>query len=133
MRRQFVLEAIDPVTGCPGLAARFAVDEQDIFDLCAIVGSTPAEIDAGVVCDLASDVAARVESRFAVIFESGSLAVRLRPWGEHDDLPYEDHTNRELALMLREDSLSASTSYLVRRSDRVARTQCGASELCSMH
>ena len=97
---RFFLEALDSTTECPDVRSGFAVTGKELSELCALLDADPLEIDARFYY-LEADVVARLTQRFAIAFEPEEREVRLVPWNEHDALPYEVHTNRELALMLR--------------------------------
>ena len=96
---RFVLEAIDPGTGCVVMEAKVqATDASEILDILA--PDARSVVLAGAECDLEGDEVERFNARFNLAFEPGALAVRLRPACRLDDLPYRVHTGRELTLML---------------------------------
>lgn len=98
-RRWFVLQALDPITDCAVLEARFAVT--DLSQLRAVLGSM-AEDDPGLHCgyDLDPDEVCAVTQAFGVAFDPGERDLRLDPWHSIRDVPYLVHTAYELALML---------------------------------
>lgn len=108
-RRRFVLEAIDPVTGCIATHAAFSV--ADVKELCGIVEPDATEIGEGSTYELSPEALQLLKDRFEVSFEPGSLSVQLRSWCPLDDLPYKIHTGRELALMLRGEKPLAVFSH----------------------
>jgi hypothetical protein len=99
MPRWFVLQAADPVTGCPMLETRFRVS--DVAKLRAIVGSSDAE-DPDFRCgySLEPEQLAEIGRSFGAHFASGDHEVTLVPWHSIREAPYLIHTEFELALML---------------------------------
>ena len=75
---RFVLEAIDPGTGCVVMEAKVqATDASEILDILA--PDARSVVLAGAECDLEGDEVERFNARFNLAFEPGALAVRLRP------------------------------------------------------
>lgn len=98
-RRWFVLQAMDPVTGCPVLETRLNVP--DLEALRAVLGSV-AEDDPGLdrwyhldPCEVRA-----VAEAFGVAFDPGGRDVMLDSWHPIREVPYLVHTGFELALML---------------------------------
>jgi hypothetical protein len=96
---RFIIEAFDPETDCSVVEARV-----DPANAAAVMDLLPpdvrATLQAGASWDLERDEVARIKARVDLRLESGSLPVRIRPAYPHDELPYQVHTGRELALML---------------------------------
>jgi hypothetical protein len=98
--RRFVLEAIDPQTECVSMEVKFEITEpSEIGDL--IGSDAAAAVLEGADCDLEPDEVGKFRTRFNLAFEPGDLTVRLRTTSHLDDLPYQVHTGRELAFMLK--------------------------------
>ncbi|HKT73699.1 MAG TPA: hypothetical protein VJQ47_12465 [Steroidobacteraceae bacterium] len=95
---RFVLEAINPTTGCIATDAAFEVD--DLEQLRSCLGPRAADFDPQGEYLLEEADAGRLVQRFNVEFDPGLLPTTIRPWAVVDDLPYKVHTNRELDLML---------------------------------
>jgi hypothetical protein len=95
----FVLEAIDPQTECVAMEAEFQATElSEVLDL--LETDAADVVVEGADCDLEPQEVGNLKARFHLAFEPGDFAVRLRPASRLDDLPYQIHTGRELALML---------------------------------
>jgi hypothetical protein len=75
-----------------------AIDSSDILDL--LTSDAASLVVGGVACELEREEVGRLISRFNLSFDPGDLTVRIRRASGHDDLPYQLHTGRELALML---------------------------------
>lgn len=100
-RRWFSLQALDPVTGCPVLEARFAV--ADLSALRAVLGSDAEDgpdLERGYYVD--GDGLRTIAAAFGVGFEAGDRDVLLEPFRAEGirEAPYLVHTGFELALML---------------------------------
>lgn len=108
MGRKFVLESIDPSTGC--ISSEVVVETDDIAALCEIVDPGARDIPAFAGYELGRDDIDKIRSRFAIAIEDASPTARLRSWRPMDELPYPVHTNRELALMLTGDKPLAAFS-----------------------
>lgn len=99
MPRWFVLQALDPVTDCPVLEARF--DVPDLEALRAVLGSMAEDDpDLGVCYHLDLDEVRAMTGAFGVAFDPGGRDVMLVPWHTIREAPYLVHTGFELALML---------------------------------
>ncbi|HEY0061114.1 MAG TPA: hypothetical protein VGC21_03270 [Telluria sp.] len=96
--RKFVLNFIDPATGC--IRSQAAFETSDISALCRIIDPGQDNIPLGACYDLDHGDMQRIAARFGVAVANASDEVRLRSWLPIDELPYLVHTNRELALML---------------------------------
>jgi hypothetical protein len=97
--RVFVLKAIDSTTSSIAQEARFEVT--DCAALCSLLEKPFAEFETGAVFELDPADVATLVRHFGLDFETGDMRVELYPWHPNDDLPYQVHTGRELALMLR--------------------------------
>src|SRR2546422_911191 len=96
---RFVIEAVDPETDCVVTEAKLqAADVSEIIDI--LGPDIAAELLAGSEFDLDPDEVERLRTRFDLAFEPGGTEVRIRLACPLDDLPYQVHTGRELALML---------------------------------
>ena len=93
----FVLESIDPATGC--IVADIAFSPASVNELGELAGLDGFIPSAAYYLD-ASD-AGRLLSRYSLTLDIDGFEVRLRPWHRMHSLPYKIHTGRELALMLR--------------------------------
>jgi hypothetical protein len=92
---KFILEIIDAATACP--AKSFAIELPDPSVVSSLLEDE--EFDARCVYELDAHETARISAHFGFsVGESASAILRPRHW--LDDLPYQVHTNRELALML---------------------------------
>ncbi|WP_321797368.1 hypothetical protein [Burkholderia sp. BCC1988] len=92
---KFILETIDVNTACP--AESFQIEVPDSSVISSLLEDE--EFDAGRDYELDAHETARFSSYFGFsVGESASAILRPRHW--LDDLPYQAHTNRELALML---------------------------------
>jgi len=95
---RFVLRAIDPATASIDSEASFHAS--DVGELCGLAGIDPSEYRANGVYDLDATAVRNVTERYGIAFDPHSMDATLAPWHPIDDLPYQVHTNRELALML---------------------------------
>lgn len=96
MVMKFILETIDAETACR--ANSFPVEVPDSSVVSSLLGDD--DFDANVQYELGPQDTARFSTHFGLpVEESVSAILRARHW--LDDLPYEVHTGRELALMLR--------------------------------
>jgi hypothetical protein len=97
--RQFVLQALDPDTGCAVLEARFRT--ADLSALRAVLGEDAGD-DPDLRCgyDLSDDQLAAIVQRFGVAFDPAGRSTVLAPWQSIREVPYLVHTHFELALML---------------------------------
>ncbi|WP_124616752.1 hypothetical protein [Burkholderia sp. Bp9143] len=92
---KFILETIDVNTACP--AKSFPIEVPNLSVISSLLED--AEFDGDRDYELGPHETARLSSHFG--FSVGELASAvLRPRHWLDDLPYQVHTNRELALML---------------------------------
>ncbi|MGN8139179.1 hypothetical protein ACTJLC_31325 [Paraburkholderia sp. 22099] len=92
---KFILEIIDTNTACP--AKSFAIELPDPSVLSSLLGDE--DFEAHCVYELDAHDTAKISSHFG--FPTGeSVSAILRPSDWLDELPYQIHTNRELALML---------------------------------
>lgn len=101
MGRKFVLEFIDPSTDC--VTTEVVIETSDVAAMCEIVDPEASDFHPAAVYDLELEDIAKLKLRFGFESEDPSPAARLRSWRLVDELPYQVHTNRELALMLAED------------------------------
>lgn len=95
-RTRFVIEAIDPATGC-------IVDDTEVHDLsklCEVLELDPAEMELGGSYELDAQEMARIMGTLGIEYATIGLPGLLRPWRRLDQLPYKVHTNRELVMML---------------------------------
>ncbi|AME28591.1 hypothetical protein [Burkholderia sp. PAMC 26561] len=92
---KFILEIIDAATACPSKS--FAIELPDPSVISSLLEDEG--FDARCVYELDAHEATRISAHFGFsVGESASAILRPRHW--LDDLPYQVHTNRELALML---------------------------------
>jgi hypothetical protein len=99
--RAFVLQAIDPETGCPAVEARLAVD--DLSALRAILGSEAEEgRDLRYGYSLDPEQLAAIARTFGLAFDPEGRPATIVPWHPIRKVPYLVHTGFELALMLEE-------------------------------
>ncbi|GFE86050.1 hypothetical protein GCM10011488_10040 [Steroidobacter agaridevorans] len=93
---RFVLEVVDPATGC----IVYDAEVHDLLKLCKVLDLDPAEMEPGA--DYEFDAAQMALIIGALGLEHAALGITgvLRPWGRLDQLPYKVHTNRELLMML---------------------------------
>ncbi|WP_156443182.1 hypothetical protein [Burkholderia sp. RF4-BP95] len=92
---KFILETIDVNTACPAKSFSIEVPNSSVISSLLV----DKEFDADCDYELDASETARFSSHFGFsIGESASAILRPRHW--LDDLPYQVHTNRELALML---------------------------------
>lgn len=95
MVMKFILETIDVSTACP--ANSFPIEVPDSSVISSLLEDE--EFDADCDYELDAHETARFSSHFGFsVGESASAILRPRHWV--DDLPYQVHTDRELALML---------------------------------
>jgi len=92
---KFILEIIDVDTACPGRSFPIEVPQSTVIS--SLLGDE--KFDADSYYELSEQETSRISSHFGFPIEESALAI-LRPRHWLDDLPYQAHTNRELALML---------------------------------
>lgn len=92
---KFIFEIIDLDTACPG--ARFSIEVPHSSVISALLGDEKFEADC--CYELDASETARISAYFGFSVGESTLAI-LRPRHWVDDLPYQVHTDRELALML---------------------------------
>ncbi len=100
---RFILQAIDPVLGCPVLETMLVVEDLEALRLVlGLDASDDSELEASYT--LNPGEAHAVSERFGLAFEVNGRECglyRAHPVGEYPDLaPYLIHTGYELALML---------------------------------
>lgn len=93
---QFVVEIYDPVTEC--IAAEVLIEGNEIQELLGVLGWT--DFDANASHDLDEKDIRRINEHFGQQIDPKAILVRLRQKVFLDELLYQLHTNRELALML---------------------------------
>jgi hypothetical protein len=113
---RFVLEAIDPSTECALAEVSFESSDEALKAVLRRDSSsqtlhhdkrgTPQNDLTGAInldadCELEAAVVDRLKAHFAIGFEPGPRELKLRRWSPLDDLPYQVHTGRERALMLK--------------------------------
>jgi hypothetical protein len=96
---RFVLQAIDPSTGCIVLDVAF--EGGDWQELCSQIQLAFSDLNPSATYDLNKSDVDRIKKRFKIDFEPGTFDVTVRAWRPIDGLPYKVHTGRELALMLK--------------------------------
>jgi hypothetical protein len=95
---KFVVELIDPQTGC--VADEQVLETEEVERLRTVLGlEMPLQHFRGSV-DLDAEQLKAVEAMFGVSIRQSDDAARLRGWRPTDELGYQVHTNRELSLML---------------------------------
>lgn len=92
---KFIFEVIDVDTTCPGTSFSIEVPHSSVIS--SLLGGE--KFDADRDYELDAQETARISSHFDLPVGESALAI-LRPRHWLDDLPYQVHTNRELALML---------------------------------
>ncbi len=90
---KFILEIIDSTTACP--TQSFAIEAAGPSVIASLLDHEA--FDSHGVYELDARETATIASHFGFSVEESSI---LRPRSWLDDLPYQIHTNRELALML---------------------------------
>jgi hypothetical protein len=93
---KFILQILDPSTECPTRELGFEVD--DPLLLGEVLGAS--DFDTEAAYDLDASELARLSKAYALPLHRGETCGRLRIRCWFDDLPYQIHTDRELALML---------------------------------
>jgi hypothetical protein len=92
---KFIFEIIDTATACRAKSFAIALPDPSVVSSLLEDG----EFDAHCVYELDAYETARISAHFGFsVGDSASAILRPRHW--LDDLPYQVHTNRELALML---------------------------------
>jgi len=98
MSDRFVLQAIDPLTGC--IAHDLVFDVEDLNELCERMAMSLKDFNPKLEYTLDRSEADRIKEHFRLAFEPAGCDVSVRAWRPIDSLPYKVHTNRELAMML---------------------------------
>ena len=93
---QFVIEIYDPETEC--VANQIGIETKDVHELSEVLGIPDMQTHETYELD-ASDLA-RINDRYGTAINLSVSKVVLRYRLSFDDLPYQIHSNRELALML---------------------------------
>lgn len=97
--RQFVLQVIDPDTGCPVLESRFTVEDISVL---AEILDKEADGDPDIRCSYSLDdqQLTAIAQKVGAAFDAGGRPAALVPWHSIRRVPYLVHTGFELALML---------------------------------
>lgn len=95
-RERFVLEAIDPATGC----VAYDTEVQDLSKVCNVLDLDPADMEPGAYYEFDAAEMALMMGALGIEYAAIGLPGALRPWSTIDQLPYKVHTNRELVMML---------------------------------
>jgi hypothetical protein len=93
------LRAIDSAIASIAQEAGFEIS--GVAALCSLLKKPLSEFDPRAVFALDAAYVAALVERFDLDFDARAMAVELHPWHPNDDLPYQVHTGREWALMLR--------------------------------
>jgi hypothetical protein len=93
----FVLRAIDPTIASIVQQVRIDTDRQT---LCGLLEIPLEEFQPRAILELEPEAVDILVRHYQLDFNARDLAVELHPWHPIDDLPYQVHTGRELALML---------------------------------
>lgn len=94
---RFILQALDPVTGCPILEAMLRLD--DLAGLRNLIGSD-AEDDPDIEHIYDTEDLPALWAFVGFAFPHGIGSIRLQAWHPLRNVPYLVHTGFELALML---------------------------------
>jgi len=95
---RFILRAIDAAT--ERIAAKAVFETSDILELCTLAGIDSDNFPLNRVVYLDPVAVEKITKRYAVTYDAPSKDTVLAPWHPIDELPYQVHTHRELALML---------------------------------
>ena len=95
-RNRFVLEAIDPATGC----IAYDTEVQDLSKVCGVLDLDLADMEPGAYYEFDEAEMALMMGALGIEYAAIGLPGALRPWRTIDQLPYKVHTNRELVMML---------------------------------
>jgi hypothetical protein len=96
----FILECVDPLTGCPDSVVPLTVEESNLSELSSILRIQSDTLRGPCECRVPLDAVGMLRKRYSLQLGQDQ-GWRLRSRVEVDDLSYPVHTNRELALMLR--------------------------------
>jgi hypothetical protein len=95
--RRYKLQAID--RSICSIIHEVGFDVEDLDELCVLAKLDSKQLKSNSTYDLNMDSVEILVKRFELIFDARSNVV-LSPWQAIDDLPYQVHTGRELAMML---------------------------------
>lgn len=98
MKRKFVVEFIDSISGC--ISGQSFLEIDDVLELCEIVDPGAANIHPAAQYELDDFSVREINYRFGKSLIVGAGTARLRSCNLLDDLPYKVHTGRELEFML---------------------------------
>jgi hypothetical protein len=98
-QRCFVLQALDPLTGCPVLEARVQTGNLDALRM-ALGVSADEDPDFDYIYDLVEAELDAISHLLDLSFPRDLGPVRLVSWSALREVPYLVHTEYELALML---------------------------------
>lgn len=93
---QFLIEQYDQETGC--IVNEICFDVASIDDLLPLIGLK--EFHPQATYELEGADIQRINSHFSLDIDASVFLIKIRQRMALDDLPYQIHTNRELALML---------------------------------
>lgn len=94
---RFVIEAIDPATGC----IVYDTEVQDLSKVWDLLDLDPADImEPGASYEFDAAEMALMMGALGIEYAAIGLPGALRLWSRIDQLPYKVHTNRELVMML---------------------------------
>lgn len=96
---QFVVEIYDPATEC--IAAEVLIEGERVQEIPGVLGWT--DFDANATHHLDEKDILCINEHFGQKIDPKAKLVRLRHKALLDELPYQLHTNRELALMLKDE------------------------------
>jgi hypothetical protein len=96
-RNRYVLEAIDPETASITDEVSF---ETNTGELCRLLSIEESHLKANASYPLEGSAVSALKSRYGLNVETRGFKVWLRAHDPNDDLPYQVHTGRELAMML---------------------------------
>lgn len=99
--KKFVIEFFDFNTGC--VCNDYTVETSNLKDLSDIINDGEGEFHPSAKYDLTEHNLDQIEVLLNIKFERAGNMARLRSWRFTDELPYKVHTNKELALMLRNE------------------------------
>ena len=94
----FLLKARDPATHSIVRDVRFEV--ASVAELRALLDMADDELVGNQYYELDQAAVVAIVDHYRLDAEFGAMSVELHPWSPNDDLPYQLHTDRELAMML---------------------------------
>lgn len=93
---QFVVDTYDPETEC--IVNQIGIETKDVHELSEVLGIS--DMQAHETYELDANDLKRINDHYGTAIDLSVIKAILRYRLSFDDLPYQIHTNRELALML---------------------------------